>query len=780
MAMKAETALVLAKKEIDKKISEAEIKPIGLDSTLTDENKAAPAKITGDKIDELKSDLGNNRKRIKIDENELFYFSKGKPVLKHIDPNGLLSDNNNRNVCFEEPVFAMKGSTITVDSSLYQYGIALYNVNNGNFVLRSMGHRYGDIYTLDDDYLVRVEISDLSESVQSDTSIFEHLMCNLLASEKSKIRQIIDVKELNISSGSLSGNIGDTIESISDSAWNYSSFVVDYLHKYTISYYCTWTANTPHIYLCDESDKIIQIINGENANVRNTVDLVITNKLCYKVYVVSFNVKNTDKITVKDCGLYSDGIRSMEYKLGELIGESNIAITLNHGIGGDIGEKILTVEDNGWNYGIIDTKYSFKYVVTLGTAWNVKIPYIYLCDKNDIVLRTVKASTSLAKNTVEFFVDDESIEIAYIQTYKVATPNIEVKYCSCTSGMVYEMHKKDIEEINAYSNDTTAQLSNIVDSIGIDMFKNKRLTLASPYKYSAWPLLAKTGNKLFCLYGLADQHVPTSQVKHVIKISDNGVVWSKSEIIDYDFKGVTGIGNDDDDKILLWDRQTEAPCHTLYRTSDFKSFTKILTLPSEYGYMHISNVFKVDSLGLVCFWNTYGDTRSWGILKSLDNGDSWTRIVIESAIEPSECPVEICGVDLGNGKILAIGRKDVGEGTNAMFQIQSSDYGDTWTKEYTNITDIDSSTADILFDSNNAKINLYYFQRGVGVLRMRENSYSDIWNNPTSWNESTIIAHGSTSYLDSGQVKSIKFNESNISVFYAGSEHLTGIYEIIN
>ncbi len=59
MAMKAETALVLAKKEIDKKISESEIKPIGLDSTLTDENKAAPAKITGDKIDELKSDLND-------------------------------------------------------------------------------------------------------------------------------------------------------------------------------------------------------------------------------------------------------------------------------------------------------------------------------------------------------------------------------------------------------------------------------------------------------------------------------------------------------------------------------------------------------------------------------------------------------------------------------------------------------------------------------------------------------------------------------------------------
>lgn len=59
MAMKAETALVLAKNEIDKKISEAEMKQIGLDSTLTDENKAAPAKITGDKINELNSNLGN-------------------------------------------------------------------------------------------------------------------------------------------------------------------------------------------------------------------------------------------------------------------------------------------------------------------------------------------------------------------------------------------------------------------------------------------------------------------------------------------------------------------------------------------------------------------------------------------------------------------------------------------------------------------------------------------------------------------------------------------------
>ena len=55
--MTGEMALALAKKEIDKKISEAEINPIGLDSTLTDEKKAAPASVVGDKIAELKSDL---------------------------------------------------------------------------------------------------------------------------------------------------------------------------------------------------------------------------------------------------------------------------------------------------------------------------------------------------------------------------------------------------------------------------------------------------------------------------------------------------------------------------------------------------------------------------------------------------------------------------------------------------------------------------------------------------------------------------------------------------
>lgn len=66
MGMKAETALVLAKKEIDKKISEAEINPIGLDSTLTDEKKAATASVVGEKITELKGDLNNYEKGKKI------------------------------------------------------------------------------------------------------------------------------------------------------------------------------------------------------------------------------------------------------------------------------------------------------------------------------------------------------------------------------------------------------------------------------------------------------------------------------------------------------------------------------------------------------------------------------------------------------------------------------------------------------------------------------------------------------------------------------------------
>ena len=71
MAMKAETALVLAKKEIDKKISEAEISPIGLDSTLTDEKKAATASVVGEKITELKGDLGGLSFSINFDDGGL-------------------------------------------------------------------------------------------------------------------------------------------------------------------------------------------------------------------------------------------------------------------------------------------------------------------------------------------------------------------------------------------------------------------------------------------------------------------------------------------------------------------------------------------------------------------------------------------------------------------------------------------------------------------------------------------------------------------------------------
>jgi hypothetical protein len=333
------------------------------------------------------------------------------------------------------------------------------------------------------------------------------------------------------------------------------------------------------------------------------------------------------------------------------------------------------------------------------------------------------------------------------------------------------------------ANDTNA---NAIGIISVEVTPVKPITIQEPNQYSAWPFIISINDKLVCVYARSQSHTDNTTTDVFKKTStDGGKTWSREyKIVDtVNVRDTaTGKGYDSDGNALFWIRKgapsSQTETHHLYRTSDGDTFTLISSPVFAEVPAHIGDIFEVPTLGLVAFYNTLSATRSWGIVFSSDNGATWEQRQIETGLSFAECPVEISGVYLGDGKILAIGRKEEAstDGTYAQFQIQSSDFGLNWTKEHTNITDIRSSTASLIYDKRNNLLSQYYFHRGVGVLRLRKAEPNDVWNNPLNWADSEEIAYASTNPQDAGNVNAVPYGDKHIAVYYSGDDVNTGIY----
>ena len=131
---------------------------------------------------------------------------------------------------------------------------------------------------------------------------------------------------------------------------------------------------------------------------------------------------------------------------------------------------------------------------------------------------------------------------------------------------------------------------------------------------------------------------------------------------------------------------------------------------------------------------------------------------------------------LGDGKILAMARRDVPGTPYTLHHIQSSDYGQTWTLADSNVDDILSSTPSLLYNSTTQKVTVFYVKRGNynNILKVREADLSVVWDNPTSWPASTDINTMET--YDGGNVNAKAFNGYKFAVVYAGSQTEDGIY----
>lgn len=361
------------------------------------------------------------------------------------------------------------------------------------------------------------------------------------------------------------------------------------------------------------------------------------------------------------------------------------------------------------------------------------------------------------------------------------TSNLKNCYC----GGIYYYKNSVIKIINEklqdleipQENDYVYQLKNIIDVIGESQFLNKQLTIAEASKYVSWPIISFVGSELICAYAKGTSHTDSNSGTYY-KTSPDGIVWSaEKKLLDTDGvrENVTGKGYDIDGCAVFWERIGND--FNLYKF-DGDTFSILSQGVTVGSFAHFGDIIKANNGVLLCFWNDYESSRSYGTAKSTDDGETWTITTFAAEESNSEVPTETQGVYLGNDKILAIGRKDIYGGTYSQMQFQSSDNGVTWTKEYTNITDISASTTSMVYDSATGEVYAYYYNRDNGKLQMRHAQVTDVWDHPTSWPDPVTILTAGTGQ-DAGNVNVVPMNGKHYISFYSGNSTKTAVYDVI-
>lgn len=579
-------------------------------------------------------------------------YSNGNFVFGHINASGEIRYNDYKNICFEKPILALRGSTVSVDIG-YKYQIGLYD-SNMKFKKRITWQT--EPYTLDEDSYVILEISDIEESTLYDTSIEQYIHYKLIASipiEYDELKKMFDTE--------------------------------------------------------------IKFINGGN-------------------------------------------------------------ITLAY----DIGTVVDLTPQNipSYRYAIIECEYNDEFLLNVQGGIN---PRAWgFVDVNNVLLSVAGANTSADNilvhapiNSAKLIINDNNTSKECFKLGRVSQNTHEIRLVS-----------NDISIINAENNKNFLyQFDNIITAFGYDFAKaiGKVFTVTGENGYNSWPFLGNANGVLVCLYSKGIHHVDNASNLYY-KTSNNGIIWSagKKLMNNYGIRtNVTGKGNDSNGNLLFWVRSGsvggDSNTFSLFRTLNGNTFEKVSSPIFTIKAGHIGDIAFVESMGLVAFYNTYhGSINSYGYVLSEDNGITWEQHEIGRTDSFNDLPTEISFVNLGEGKILAMGRSEI---SSPMYQIESSDNGNTWNTSVTNISDVGLSTPNLILD--NEYISVYYYDRRNGKLKFRKSKATDVFGNPTNWGESSVLAIGTTGQ-DAGNVNATIFNNHHVVSYYSGNENAAKVYTVID
>lgn len=306
--------------------------------------------------------------------------------------------------------------------------------------------------------------------------------------------------------------------------------------------------------------------------------------------------------------------------------------------------------------------------------------------------------------------------------------------------------------------------------------------------YNSWPMIQAIGEKLVCVYSRGSAHSIGEDARAVYArtSTDNGKTWTTETVVantpGYGEVAV-GKGLDSTGAMFLWVRRIGPEWnHDLYRTTDGVTFALVATPKLAVAPMQITDSFAIPKVGLMALWfagdyRDNGPSHSWGKLTSSDNGATWTQTTIESELTKAQWPTEPSAVYLGNGRVLAVARIEMGgtSSTRSQFQMVSTDYGATWTRSQTNIGEVSASTPSLILDAETGLLSNYYYQRGRGILRRRVVDPDSVFGSPLNWPVSEAVATGSQIGVDSGNVNATMIRGTHYLAFYSGKAPDTAI-----
>ncbi|MBR7106846.1 MAG: exo-alpha-sialidase [Lentisphaeria bacterium] len=311
--------------------------------------------------------------------------------------------------------------------------------------------------------------------------------------------------------------------------------------------------------------------------------------------------------------------------------------------------------------------------------------------------------------------------------------------------------------------------------------------------YNSWSMIEAVGTRLICAYSRGAGHSIDEACRAVYaRVSDdNGETWQEEVLVldNADHGDVaSGSGVDSSGAMLLWTRSCRSGIFpfeghfSLFRTVDGKKF-ELLSIPElAVQPMQITGIFSVPGVGLMSLWfaGNYrgGDANSWGTLTSSDNGRSWVQHVVGSNLSKIEWPTEPSAVYLGEGKILAIARREKSPDSSELpvqFQLESRDYGKTWSVALTAINDIRESTPALIFDPETGIVSNYYYQRIAGALKRRTAQASKVFGDPSAWSAPEIITFASKDDYHAGNVNAAVLGNTHFLSIYTGNETDTAV-----
>ncbi|HEY1051557.1 MAG TPA: hypothetical protein VGE39_17415, partial [Prosthecobacter sp.] len=109
------------------------------------------------------------------------------------------------------------------------------------------------------------------------------------------------------------------------------------------------------------------------------------------------------------------------------------------------------------------------------------------------------------------------------------------------------------------------------------------------------------------------------------------------------------------------------------------------------------------------------------------------------------------------------------------FQITSTDSGATWKRVRTNIADVFCSTPNLVLDAKTGLVSCYYYHRGKGLLRRRVVDPKSVFDHAGRWPASEVVAVGSQSTFDAGNVNATFIGGTHYLSFYSGKAPETAV-----